>query len=146
MSRPRFAAITADLLARKGEAQFWAAPPRNPLAWEKEQTRAPVRAPLQDKELPPLAMLPGADGKKIAVRMSHHDYERLGILAVKQNTTRQRLLQEAVDGLLAGMPRNFGGACACLANAGADQGRGEKPISFFSASNSEERFAKGERS
>jgi hypothetical protein len=146
MSRPRFAAITADLLARKGEAQSSAAPPRNPLAWEKEQTRAPVRAPLQDKELPPLAMVHGADGKKIAVRISHHDYERLGILAVKQNTTRQRLLQEAADGLLAGMPRNFGGACACLANAGAEQGRGEKPISFFLASNSEERFVKGERS
>jgi hypothetical protein len=124
MSRPRFAAITADLLARKGEAHPWAATPKNP-AWEKQQTRAPVGVPLSDKELPPLAMLPGADGKKIAVRMSHHDYERLGILAVKQNTTRQRLLQEAVDGLLAGMPRNFGGACACLG---------------------EERFAKGERS
>ena len=106
MSRPRFAAITADLLARKGEARPWAATPKNP-AWEKEQMRAPVGVPFSDKELPPLAMLHGADGKKIAVRMSHHDYERLGILAVKQNTTRQRLLQEAVDGLLAGMPRNF---------------------------------------
>ena len=137
MSRPRFAAITADLLARKGEAQPWAATPKIPLTWEKEHTRAPVRAPLPDRE-PPLAVLHGADWKKIAVRMSHHDYERLGILAVKQDTSRQRLLQEAVDGLLAGMPRNFGGSCACLANAGACKNHGEKPIPLFSRSNSAE--------
>jgi hypothetical protein len=110
MSRPRFAAITADLLARKGEARPWAGPAKTPLAWESER----VRAPLPDKEPPPLAVAHGADWKKIAVRMSHHDYERLGILAVKQDTSRQRVLQEAVDKLLAGMPRNFGGSCACL--------------------------------
>jgi hypothetical protein len=136
MSRPRFAAITADLLARKGEAQPWAGPPKNPLAWENRHRHAPAGILLAEKEPPPPAVLHGADWKKIAVRMSHHDYERLGILAVKQDTTRQRLLQEAVDGLLAGMPRQFGGVCACLADSGSCQDHAEKPISLCCASNS----------
>ena len=51
------------------------------------------------------------DLKKIAVRLSHHDFERLGILAVKRDSTRQRLLQQALDSLLTGLPLQLTGLC-----------------------------------
>ena len=37
MSQPRFAAITAGLLARKGEARPWAEPEKQPLAWRSAE-------------------------------------------------------------------------------------------------------------
>jgi hypothetical protein len=138
MSQPRFAAITASLLARKGEAQPWAEPAKKPLSWDTqvalpppEQPRMmpppplepPRRTAPEPRMVPPLARekdfasasaLASRDLKKISVRMSHHDYERLGILAIKQGKTRQRLLQETVDGLIGGIMLTFGSGCACL--------------------------------
>ena len=125
----RFAVITASLLARKGEAQPWAEPDKKPLSWQHGElppmepgffkiAQAPqVVPPPASMPAPPLVRSrPAAsrDSKKIAVRMSLHDYERLGILAVKQSKSRQCLLQEAVDRMLGGMAQNFGSACACL--------------------------------
>jgi hypothetical protein len=119
MSAPRFASISSTILARKGEAQPWAELHKQPLAWD---TVEPVRM----FDSPPygandtLHAVPEhehlhADLKKCSVRMSHHDYERLGILAVKQGKTRQRLLQEAVDRMLEGISHSrFAGGCACL--------------------------------
>src|ERR1700722_13953476 len=128
---PRFAAITASLLARKGEAQPWAEPDKKPLSWDPHAVRPPpepvrMMPPAPPPPEPPhmapppvrekvLASAPASrDLKKISVRMSHHDYERLGILAVKQGKTRQRLLQETVDRLIGGIMQTFGSGCACL--------------------------------
>ena len=44
--------------------------------------------------------------------MSAHDYERLGILAVKSGVTRQQLLKDALAQFLADKARDYG--CACL--------------------------------
>jgi len=44
--------------------------------------------------------------------MSAHDYERLGILAVKANVTRQQLLKDALSQFLAAKARDY--TCACL--------------------------------
>jgi hypothetical protein len=44
--------------------------------------------------------------------MSVHDYERLGILAVKSGVSRQQLLKDALAQFLAGSARDYG--CACL--------------------------------
>ena len=44
--------------------------------------------------------------------MSAHDFERLGILAVKTNSTRQHLLKEALAEFLEAKARDYG--CACL--------------------------------
>jgi hypothetical protein len=38
-------------------------------------------------------------------------------MAVKQGKTRQRLLQEAVNGLLTGMAEDYGPSCRCLGAA-----------------------------
>jgi hypothetical protein len=131
--QPRYASITAGLLARKGDARPWSEASKRPLAWN---TPEPMRLwdfePAQAPE-PPLTIHAGPppiaepdhahgdhphhaaqDHKKCTVRMSHHDYERLGILAVKLGKTRQRLLQEAVDKMLGGITRKYGGNCACL--------------------------------
>ena len=136
MSRPRFAAITSDLLARKGEARPWGELPKLPMSWHAaptpeqaapaptpvpEQIAMPVPPPLLAAPAPHICELPrspAAHGevKKIAVRLSGHDYKRLGILAVKRGSSRQRLLQEALDSLLTGLPLPFGG-CACLGAA-----------------------------
>lgn len=102
----RFAAITADLLARKGEASPWGEVIKTPLAWEAPPR---VEACTQDGKRP--------QQRKVSVRMRQHDYERLGILAVKQGKTRQRLLQEAVDRLFTGMTEEFGPDCRCLGQA-----------------------------
>jgi hypothetical protein len=145
MSQPRYASITASLLARKGEAQPWAEAAKQPLAWERGElpaaaaayfryaqsprvapaaqashsahaAPAPQGAPAPHAAHDPESAHPHgpADWKKISVRMSHHDYERLGILAVKQDKTRQRLLHEALDRLLAGITLKYSTGCACL--------------------------------
>jgi len=104
MSSARFASITSSLLARKGEARPWAqeAAVTTPPAWRSD-ARAAIAAP------PPP---PPAKDRSCAVRMSAHDYERLGILAVKSGVTRQQLLKDALAQFLAGKAQDYG--CACL--------------------------------
>jgi hypothetical protein len=107
----RFAAITAGLLARKGEAQPWAQQmaqenEKMPLAWRHEGA---VNLPPQRSSPPPPP--PGKE-RSCAVRMSAQDYERLGILAVKTGTTRHALLKQALAELLAAKAQTL--SCACL--------------------------------
>jgi len=111
MSSAKFASITAGLLARKGEAQPWGrldAPEaeKAPLAW---------RPPLAMAASPPP---PPAKDKSCSVRMSAHDYERLGILAVKSGSSRQQLLKDALAQFLASKAREHG--CACLGACTSD--------------------------
>jgi len=105
----RFASITAELLARKGEAKPWnGAEPetiKKPLAWEK----------------PPIAARAAPDVHKCTLRINQHDFERLGILAVKQGKTRHRLLQEAVERLLTMITEDYGPGCRCLGAASAGE-------------------------
>jgi hypothetical protein len=127
MSSGKFASVTASLLARKGEGQPWmqggmqggaAAPARMPLAWRNEghnDVRSDVRvAPAAPPPPPPVK------DKSCAVRMSLHDFERLGILAVKTGVTRQALLKDALAQFLAAKAQDFGCAClgACERNCG----------------------------
>ena len=108
MSSAKFASITAGLLARKGEARPWgqeAIP--TPRPWRADfraATPAPPPLPLKDRAC--------------QVRMSAHDYERLGILAVKANVTRQQLLKDALSHFLETKARDY--ACACLGACGGD--------------------------
>jgi hypothetical protein len=107
MSSARFASITANLLARKGEAQPW----NNMGNGTQEAEKVPLawRAPLAVAAPPPS---PPARDKSCAVHMSAHDYERLGILAVKSGVSRQQLLKDALEQFLAGKAKDYG--CACL--------------------------------
>jgi hypothetical protein len=124
MSAPRFASINGGILARKGEAQPWSDPNKKPLVWDTEEALRLIdgspephhNAPHPEPDFDYAGLHTSiSDSKKCTVRVSHHDYERLGILAVKQGKTRQRLLQEAVDKMLEGIRHSRqAGGCACL--------------------------------
>jgi hypothetical protein len=140
MSSGKFASITAGLLARKGEGQPWTQgtaqePARVPLAWRNE---GPVEVRSDMRNEPPIAVRsappsvapsilrseprpapaseppppPPIKDKSCAVRMTMHDFERLGIVAVKDGVSRQKVLKDAVVRFLDGKAREYG--CACL--------------------------------
>lgn len=104
MSSARFAPITSVLLARKGEARPWNQLPKaeveNVSAIPWHPYRPAIAAPSPEKD------------RVCSFRMSAHDFERLGILAVKKNSTRQQLLKEALVEFLAAKAEEYG--CACL--------------------------------
>ena len=112
MSSGKFASITSGLLARKGEARPWAGvteeEPAPPLAW-RPAPAAPPPPPTEAKD------------KSCALRMTAHDYERLGILAIKEGVTRQQLLKQALADFLAARAAQYGCAClgACNSNCGS---------------------------
>jgi hypothetical protein len=104
MSSAKFASITSSLLARKGEARPWAQEASMPVSpsWGSDM-RVGVAAP------PPP---PPSKERSCSVRMSAHDFERLGILAVKSGGTRQQLLKDALAQFLSAKASDYG--CACL--------------------------------
>jgi hypothetical protein len=107
MSSAKFASITAGLLARKGEARPWAQEVISEAIPAPRSWRAGFRAATS---APPPS--PPLKDRACSVRMSAHDYERLGILAVKANVTRQQLLKDALSQFLQAKARDY--ACACL--------------------------------
>jgi hypothetical protein len=126
MSSAKYASVTAGLLARKGEAQPWnhtgtsagmpaAETESISLPWRTytpEMDTSEMGTPQTLAAPPP----PPAKEKSCAIRMSAHDYERLGILAVKSDSSRQQLLKDALAQFLAAKARDYG--CACLGNPG----------------------------
>jgi predicted transcriptional regulator len=123
MSAPKFASITAGLLARKGEAMPWtqggAQENEKPMpAWRQPVPPPAVmpRAPIPAAVQPPSTPLPPKD-KSCSIRMSAHDHERLGIIAVKTGVSRPQLLKDALAQFLAAQARQHG--CLCL-KAGAE--------------------------
>ena len=135
MSRNKFAAITSSLLARKGEAAPW--PNAAPAAWTPaiitdappfvapeprfaapEPRPAPHMVPhATPTPVPQAAKAPPPQPdtvKRCTVRLTQREYERLGILAVKKNLTRQQLLQAALAEALAGMAQTCAPDCECL--------------------------------
>ena len=109
MSSAKFASITASLLARKGEAQPWNSMGNSLATQEAEKVPLAWRTPLAVAAPPPP---PPVKDKSCAVHMSAHDYERLGILAVKSDVSRQQLLKDALAQFLAGKAKDYG--CVCL--------------------------------
>jgi hypothetical protein len=105
MSSARFAPITSVLLARKGEARPWS-----------QSTKVEVEsvASIPWRPYTPAIAGPSAQEKErvCSIRISAHDFERLGILAVKKHSTRQQLMKEALSEFLAAKAQEYG--CACL--------------------------------
>jgi hypothetical protein len=113
MSSGKFASITAGLLARKGEARPWAGltseeGPTQLAAW-RTAPAAPPPPPSEGKD------------KSCALKMTAHDYERLGILAVKEGVTRQQLLKQALAEFLAARAAQYGCACLGACNSNCSQ-------------------------
>lgn len=113
MSHGKYAHITAELLARKGEARPW------PALTQAEEM--PEHRPWRPAAIPPPPLPPETKERSCVFRMSAHDYERLGILAVKADVTRQHLLKQALEEFLASRAAQYGCAClgACNSNCGS---------------------------
>ena len=62
----------------------------------------------------------GPRPNKMMVTLSHADYEKLGIAAVKKGVTRQQMLRVAVDLHIERLKREYGG-CGCMAMGGTGQ-------------------------
>jgi hypothetical protein len=130
MSSPKFAAMTANLLVRKGEA----APsplngstfrtPERPFAVPAEPRSAPAaqRAPapwsvpaIETVFAPPPPADP-ARPRKIIVALSPAQHEILAIAAVKTGKTRPQMMRDALATYLTNLARDVGEGCACLAH------------------------------
>lgn len=119
MSRSKFASITANLLARKGEARPWAESESTVLSWPEAPATPQALSAVAAKSIEPgpfaAAASPGAAKPRVkscTVRMSHDEYEKLSLLAVKRDQTRQQVLQAALKTLMADFARDHG--CACI--------------------------------
>lgn len=129
MSYGRFAAITSDLLARKGEARPWSmSPPASRIEPRAEAPRLPVVEippppphPIAQPIVPPPIATGGSEPpetpafRRCTIRVSAHDYERLGIIAVKDDTSRAHLLQEALARFLRAKEKQYRAGCQCMA-------------------------------
>src|SRR5262245_11353470 len=109
----KFASITSSLLARKGEAQPWT-------AGEPETLSFPWRQHVPEAVGAPPPPHPAND-KSCSIRMSAHDFERLGILSIKTGTSRQQLLKDALSEFLASRADDYG--CYCLGACDNDCGK-----------------------
>jgi len=72
---------------------------------------APVR-----REHQPLPLHNDGDdhSKRLTLRLTPSEYERLGIIGVKRDMTRQQLLRHAIDCYLAQAKAEYQSACGCL--------------------------------
>ena len=116
MSSAKYASITSGLLARKGEAQPW----NHTGAVEPEHISLPWRPYTPPEVAGAAPPPPPSKDRSCSIRMSVHDYERLGILAIKCDSTRQQLLKDALAQFLAAKAKDYGCAClgACNNNCG----------------------------
>jgi hypothetical protein len=115
----RFAPLTSDLFARKGDATPSAVAAKPALFWQREVAPPPVAVAPQPKPkaeaTPPLP--PGEKPHRMMVTLSQTEFERIGIAAVKKGLTRQQILRGAIDAHLDRLKREYGG-CGCMAMGG----------------------------
>lgn len=132
VSYAKFAPITANLLARKGEAAPAFGTKRS-LGWTSDLSalREPVRdtppsfatgtefvhvesaAPQQVIAASKLASTPEKP-RRVVVSMSPCEFERLGIAAVKKGVSRHDLVRDTVNAYLARLASEMDHRCACL--------------------------------
>ncbi len=87
-----------------------------------ESATAPSLSPLNAQSDPtPIALkrssrstLPPQGPRKLAVKISQADYERLGLAAVKKNLTRSDIVRQAIDSYLQGLSREYRNECRCI--------------------------------
>jgi len=127
MSSAKFASITSSLLARKGEALPWGNAGSNAGAnagmAEPQKLSLPWRQHVADARAAPPPPPPPAKEKSCSIRMSPHDFERLGILSIKTGVPRQQLIKDALAEFLASRADDYG--CYCLGACDNDCGRAD---------------------
>ena len=145
MSRQRFTPVTSNLLVRKGEAKPWRAkasdldqysdfaprPQNLPEAPDGDYRHSPdyrrwepapeTKVGVESKHHEHSDHVVSDDhGKRCSIRLSHEEYERIGIVAVKRNISRQQVLRQAIDNYLDDARREFQSTCGCLGNCRGD--------------------------
>lgn len=124
MSRARYASITADLLARKGDARPWQPPIPQDASDEMMDPEPPPFVGPREHVMPemPHEMVhelgEHESVRRCSLRLSECEYQRLGIVAVKKDTTRQQILRQAVEHYLTVVESEYGRACGCLSGQG----------------------------
>jgi hypothetical protein len=111
MSQPRFAPITAGLLARKGSAAPSSMTGFTPAAAPPPQ---PVEPPPLPAEGQPFSEH-DAQHKKMFVSLSHPEHERLAIAAVKTGLSRHQIIRDALDLYFEQLLADMGHECHCVA-------------------------------
>jgi hypothetical protein len=122
MSQPKFAPITASLLARKGSA----APSMMP-AFMPSISRIMPEVPKPTPRLPEMPEASVSDGhagpevphdparpKKLFVAFSHAEHERLAIAAVKTGLSRHQLVRDALEMYFEQLVQDMGHECHCV--------------------------------
>jgi hypothetical protein len=130
MSQPKYAPMTATLLARKGAAgpsQMFggtngAVRPESPPPAAAPSPAAPIlwladlstpASPAEDLE----SLKARRDGDrphKVRVSLSDVEFEKFGIAAVKRGATRHQLLREALNSYVDRLMQDFNESCPCL--------------------------------
>lgn len=125
MSQGKFAPVTAALLARKGEARPWSydsaeiAPETHSGFFAPRAVGpAPLHEPHANDAAPHQGAFPlpqaGDGARRLTLKVSQADYDRLGLIAAKRDVTRQRLLHQMLDDFLAGAVHEYGAQCGCI--------------------------------
>ena len=114
MSSAKFAAITASLLARKGDAApsvvAPAAPPPRPTLVARGNRALPFEPRQTDNTEKP---------HRVMVLITQEELERLSIAAIKKGTTRHDIVSGALDDYFRKLSAEFPQPCACLEGGGA---------------------------
>lgn len=124
MRQGKFAPVTAALLARKGEARPWSFGGTEVRPEPNLELFSPHSVPpgISQEEHANDASPPGAfalprtgDGmRRLTLRLTQTDYERLGLIAAKRDVTRQRLLHQMLQDFLASAAHAYGNRCGCI--------------------------------
>lgn len=117
MSSAKFAAITASLLARKGDAAPSVvvpgmAPPRPALVPRDD----PAPVPHDDWPFPSEPRQPNNAEKlrRIVVSVTQEELEALGIAAIKKGTSRHDIVRGALGDYFRKLSAEFLHPCACM--------------------------------
>lgn len=76
----------------------------------REHHSASVQSPMQHDT--------DEHSKRLTLRLTPAEYERLGIIGVKRDMTRQQILRHAIDCYLAQAKAEYQAACGCLSGDG----------------------------
>jgi hypothetical protein len=106
VSSAKFAAITASLLARKGDAAPSVVVP----------VMAPPRPALVLRDDQPFPSEPRQPDKlrRIVISMTREQLERLDIAAIKKGTNRHDIVRGALDDYFLKLSAEFPHPCACM--------------------------------
>lgn len=113
MSSAKFAAITASLLARKGDAApsvVARAPPPRPTLVRRDDQRSSFE-PQQPDNAEKL--------RRVMVAVTPAELERLNIAAIKKGTNRHAIVRSALDDYFRKLSAEFPRPCPCLEGGAA---------------------------